>query len=161
MLAMVGQARLFTEHYDEEKQRLFYYNFSTEEALWDPPKTGYTKQNGTMVLSNGQEILKKDIPMGFDSADGQTWCVECEKEIATKFCNGCQEPFCDSCFSKIHKKGKRKKHTFTHLDKKAEEREKRRAEEAKRAEEKKQQQLEEVLEGWERHVDPDSGQPFW
>lgn len=114
-----------------------------------------------MVLSTGRQLSKKDIPMGFDSPDGKTWCVECEREIATKFCGQCEEPFCNNCFEKIHQKGKRKDHTFTLLDKAAQEEEKRIAAEAQRAEQDKQQQIEEVLEGWERHVDSESRQAFW
>ena len=100
MLMMVAQARIFTETYDDDAKKMFYYNFQTEEAVWEVPKTGYvpgdgvmkqqasmhqsesqrsrvpimydrtnnylnryTKQNGTMVLSNGRHLSKKDIPM--------------------------------------------------------------------------------------------------
>ena len=41
MLMMVAQARLFMENYDDDAQKMFYYNFATEEALWEVPKTGY------------------------------------------------------------------------------------------------------------------------
>ena len=37
---MVAQARLFVENYDDDAQKMFYYNFSTDESLWDIPKTG-------------------------------------------------------------------------------------------------------------------------
>lgn len=39
---------------------------------------------------------------GFDSPDGKTWCVECESKLATRFCNGCEEPFCDEFVPRSH-----------------------------------------------------------
>lgn len=37
-------------------------------------------------------------------------CIECEEATSTGVCNRCQDPLCDSCFEKLHRKGNRKQH---------------------------------------------------
>jgi hypothetical protein len=44
----------------------------------------------------------------------QVWCVECSK-IATSYCIGCQDSYCEECFVRIHEKGQRRKHEFNFL----------------------------------------------
>ena len=38
--------------------------------------------------------------------------MECEKEVATRWCVNCDDPYCENCFKQIHSKGKRAKHEW-------------------------------------------------
>eukprot|EP00941_MAST-03F_sp_MAST-3F-sp1_P002807 g2807.t1 len=53
---MVVDARAWVEYFDNDAGKLFYFNAQTEEALWEPPPTGYTRQDGRLVLYNGNDI---------------------------------------------------------------------------------------------------------
>ncbi|CAM9975501.1 unnamed protein product, partial [Hapterophycus canaliculatus] len=58
----ISDARLWTETWSEDAQMWFYHNATTgkrrqdREALWEPPSTGYTKNDGALVLASGQVI---------------------------------------------------------------------------------------------------------
>ena len=41
------------------------------------------------------------------------FCVECQDQPRTVFCEQCQDDFCKVCFESLHRRGKRQKHTFT------------------------------------------------
>lgn len=43
-------------------------------------------------------------------------CSECERLEATKKCRNCRDQFCTACFTKIHKKGHRRKHDWTFVN---------------------------------------------
>lgn len=39
-------------------------------------------------------------------------------QIALRWCTSCDDPFCDSCWSLIHLRGKRLRHAFCEIDRK-------------------------------------------
>ena len=48
-----------------------------------------------------------------DLKRGENWCAECNLVAATRKCDQCMDYFCDSCFEVLHKRGRRKAHTYT------------------------------------------------
>ena len=56
LLLLVGQAKLYTQYYDDSVGQMFYHNASTDESLWEPPASGYISKDGVYVLANGQEL---------------------------------------------------------------------------------------------------------
>ena len=67
----------------------------------------------TLLASTSLPSVHVTFAQGFDSPDGKTWCVECEEKLATKFCNGCKEPFCEE--SVLRKMYLLPSHEFTRI----------------------------------------------
>jgi hypothetical protein len=62
----VEAARQVVEYKDEDTQDWFYLNETTDETLWEPPRTGYTRNDGKLVLADGNII---DDPAKADDED--------------------------------------------------------------------------------------------
>ena len=43
---------------------------------------------------------------------GKIECAECEKQDATKWCVVCDDPFCNTCWEDLHRRGNRARHPF-------------------------------------------------
>ena len=79
--------------------------------MWEPPVTGYTKNDSKLVLKNGHVI---EDPMNKMSSSAT--CVNCETKKASLFCSQCDDSFCTKCYTLAHPKGgKREKHTFIRI----------------------------------------------
>ena len=107
-LPQVARAREYTEIWDEDSQGYFYYNTSTEAALWEPPSSGFTKADGKLVLRNGEVIPDPAV----DPAANAKRCIECTTEYASRYCHDCDDNYCDECWTKTHSAGKRALHSF-------------------------------------------------
>jgi hypothetical protein len=105
---MVERAREYVEIWDEESQGYFYYRAVDEQAIWEPPASGYTKADGKLVLRNGEVIPDPAV----DPAANAKKCIECETELAARYCVDCDDNYCDSCFDKTHNAGKRALHSW-------------------------------------------------
>ncbi len=44
------QSRNWAEYWDSDRNRYFYYNSQTEDAVWEPPSAGYIKADGKVEL---------------------------------------------------------------------------------------------------------------
>jgi hypothetical protein len=51
---MMDDARTWVETWSEDAMKWFYHNKATGEALWEPPRSGYTKGDGRLVLKSGK-----------------------------------------------------------------------------------------------------------
>lgn len=51
------------------------------------------------------------------AAQVRDFCVECEINMAIKRCRQCKDNFCNSCFDKTHKKGRRRLHGWFLIEK--------------------------------------------
>ena len=40
-------------------------------------------------------------------AEGQAHCVECDSSVATRVCDQCGDGYCERCFIRTHKRGKK------------------------------------------------------
>ena len=105
---MVERAREYMEIWDEDSQGYFYYRSLDEQAVWEPPSQGYTKADGKLVLRNGEVIPDPAV----DPAANAKKCIECETELAARYCVDCDDNYCDSCFDKTHNAGKRALHSW-------------------------------------------------
>ena len=105
---MVRLARMHQEMWDEDNETYFYYNESTQAAEWTPPATGYVKVDGKLVLRNGDVIPD---PADDPSANAKK-CVECEDELAARYCNDCDDAYCANCYDNTHAAGKRAYHSW-------------------------------------------------
>jgi hypothetical protein len=54
--------------------------------------------------------FKKAMPGLIKERTARSFCVECEQNVATKRCRQCKDRYCDSCYSKMHRKGARRAH---------------------------------------------------
>eukprot|EP00949_MAST-11_sp_MAST-11-sp1_P003793 g3793.t1 len=45
-------------------------------------------------------------------AEGQAHCVECDSSVATRVCDQCGDGYCERCFIRTHKRGKKALHTW-------------------------------------------------
>ena len=52
----------------------------------------------------------------FQFRSGSVFCVQCDDEIARRFCKDCDDKYCLPCFENVHRKGKRKNHIFEELN---------------------------------------------
>ncbi len=105
---MVERAREYIEIWDEDSQGYFYYRTADEQAIWEPPASGYTKADGKLVLRNGEVIPDPAV----DPAANAKKCIECETELAARYCVDCDDNYCDNCFDKTHNAGKRALHSW-------------------------------------------------
>ena len=105
---MVRLARMHQEMWDEDNETYFYYNETTQSAEWEPPPTGYVKVDGKLVLRNGDVIPDP----ADDPAANAKKCVECEEELAARYCNECDDAYCANCYDNTHAAGKRAYHTW-------------------------------------------------
>jgi hypothetical protein len=63
--------------------------------------------NTTLETSSLEEPLEKPVEVGF--------CIECEDQPASYYCEQCTDDFCQVCCASQHRKGTRKTHTFKTL----------------------------------------------
>ncbi len=64
----IEDARKVVEYRDDDTQAWFYLNEVTDETLWEPPRTGYTRNDGKLILADGNIIDDPDKPE--DEDDG-------------------------------------------------------------------------------------------
>jgi hypothetical protein len=116
------KARGWQEMWSEEEQKWFYLSTATGEALWVPPKEGYTKNDGCLVLETGlvvddpRNVATLDALAG-DEMDNAEWerrrrCSECAERVATRSCKECGDKFCTKCYKNTHSTGTRRNHTY-------------------------------------------------
>jgi hypothetical protein len=117
----VTAARMVQELWSEESNCWFYYNSTTGDALWEPPREGYTKSDGKLVIFTGAIIddprLKRLNIYGEEEEDedaaakaNQNICSECNTRFAIKNCQECSDQFCNICFRATHATGTRRNH---------------------------------------------------
>mmetsp|Transcript_36750 Transcript_36750/g.68371 ORF Transcript_36750/g.68371 Transcript_36750/m.68371 type:complete len:1025 (+) Transcript_36750:67-3141(+) len=109
----VTNAMAWKEMWAEDSSSWFYFNEQSEEALWEPPAGGYKKNDGQLVLANG-EIIDEPDPTGKKrrGAGEEHLCVECVKRVAIRACEECGDGFCTKCYRTTHANGSRKQHTW-------------------------------------------------
>ena len=117
----MGDARNIKEYWSDDNNCWYYYNESTGESTWEPPSTGYTKNDLQLVLANGQVIddptvfaAQEDGEMVVQLMDSKL-CSECTKRIAIRFCTQCGDKFCCPCYKEQHSSGSRLKHVWEPL----------------------------------------------
>ena len=109
---MVDQARMWAETFDEDSESWYFFQQETQEAAYEPPVQGYTKRDGLLVLQNGDVVEDPDVAARKKAEEDMEKCVECEENVATRFCKECEDPFCDACYDEIHSKGRLATHTW-------------------------------------------------
>eukprot|EP00730_Choanoeca_flexa_P015459 TRINITY_DN7102_c0_g1_i2.p1 TRINITY_DN7102_c0_g1~~TRINITY_DN7102_c0_g1_i2.p1 ORF type:complete len:925 (+),score=196.84 TRINITY_DN7102_c0_g1_i2:56-2830(+) len=75
-----------------------------------PPKTALQKLLDGEMDELSLEETKTEAEIT-DHSEGA--CIECEERAATRICDQCQDEYCDACFASLHRRGKRKEHTYT------------------------------------------------
>ncbi|OLY82804.1 hypothetical protein AYI68_g3063 [Smittium mucronatum] len=77
------------------------------------------KVNLKSILENkdsDSKLIQSAFDYGSDSEQDmeapEGFCVECKDQEIKMYCKGCDESYCDVCFSIIHRSGKRKLHEF-------------------------------------------------
>lgn len=56
----------------------------------------------------GDNTVKRDAALL--STDNAAYCVECEDQPSSLFCQQCADDYCDVCFQSLHRKGQRREH---------------------------------------------------
>lgn len=56
--------------------------------------------------------FKRNLPTLTKERQMRSFCVECEANVAVKRCRQCKDRYCESCFSKLHRKGFRRTHAW-------------------------------------------------
>lgn len=136
-------ARPCVESWDEDGQTKYFFNESTGEAAWEPPPSGYVRLDGMFVLNNGKIVpdpaierrRRQAIALGIDpdaddeaiaaaeaekfkedptKLDDEDICVECSA-LATKFCEECNDTYCDDCFATKHDDSRWANHIFRQM----------------------------------------------
>lgn len=112
-LMLLNDARMWKEGWSEEAEAWFYLNESTGEDLWEPPASGYTKHDGSLVLANGVIVEDPDVLEARELEKkkmAETLCCECDERAAIKFCRECGDKYCTPCYRNSHATGTRRKH---------------------------------------------------
>ena len=115
---MMADSRAWQETWSEESNSWFYYNAETDQAVWEPPSSGYCKADGKLVLATGKVIedpLKAMTEEEKEAKEKETKCSDCEKAEATRFCNECGDKYCTACYNQAHASGARAEHTFERI----------------------------------------------
>ncbi|CEL58591.1 UPF0652 protein [Rhizoctonia solani AG-1 IB] len=61
-------------------------------------------------LTNGDEKIAEDEIVEDDKGAEEGYCIECEDQPASVYCEACADDFCEVCFEAQHRKGTRKLH---------------------------------------------------
>lgn len=112
-LTLLADARAWKEGWSEEAEAWFYLNENTGEDLWEPPASGYTKVDGSLVLANGTIIEDPEVLEARaieKKKTAETLCCECDERAAIKFCRECGDKYCTPCYRNSHATGTRRKH---------------------------------------------------
>ncbi|CAM9281310.1 unnamed protein product [Chrysoparadoxa australica] len=115
-LARMADARQWQETWGEDEEKWFYLNQDTGEAIWEPPKTGYAKADGNLVLVTGEVVPDPLANMTEEErteALASTMCTECETKRACRHCEQCGDKYCTACFNRTHARAQRALHTWT------------------------------------------------
>ena len=109
--SMISSAKRWKEAWDDTSSCWYYYDVGTENTLWEPPSTGYTKSDTRLVLQNGKVI--DDLHIGVPEIVFEI-CTECSTSIATRHCDQCDDKYCTVCYNTVHPNGGRRAlHTYT------------------------------------------------
>ena len=108
--SMILNARRWKEAWNDQQGCWFYYDVETEATLWEPPRTGYAKSDSQLVLENGKVI---DDPLIGSPDIVHNICSECDRAVATRHCEQCEDCYCTTCFKTSHPQGGRRAlHTY-------------------------------------------------
>ena len=75
----------------------------------------YTSATRIQAMVRGVQsriLFKKNLQSLTRERQTRSFCVECEANVAVKRCRSCKDRYCESCFSKIHRKGARRTHLW-------------------------------------------------
>lgn len=117
----LDDARNVKEYWSEDSECWFYLNSTTGDAEWTPPASGYTKNDGWLVLANGamledpQDEAEEAAEEEDEEKRRMRYCVECSDRIAIRACNECGDRFCTKCYKNTHAIGSRRAHTWEHI----------------------------------------------
>uniref|UniRef100_A0A7S2NT19 WW domain-containing protein n=1 Tax=Leptocylindrus danicus TaxID=163516 RepID=A0A7S2NT19_9STRA len=110
---MVTNARRWQETWGEDVNCWYYYDTETEQTLWEPPASGYTKSDTRLVLQDGSVV---DDPWSEQAEIVHAKCDDCDEAIATRQCDQCGDKYCSACYTRAHPKGGRRElHTYVHI----------------------------------------------
>lgn len=110
---MVTNARRWQETWGEDINCWYYYDTETEQTLWEPPASGYTKSDTRLVLQDGSVV---DDPWSEQAEIVHAKCDDCDEAIATRQCDQCGDKYCTACYTRAHPKGGRRElHTYVHI----------------------------------------------
>ncbi|KAM6496124.1 Protein of unknown function (DUF2009) domain containing protein [Amanita muscaria] len=97
----------------ESKPILIGRDFSLENILGEnPDDVQHPKLNGVSATGWDEESTEK--------APAEGYCVECEDQPAHILCETCKDVYCEVCFAAQHRKGTRKRHATSPLEKRPE-----------------------------------------
>eukprot|EP00158_Paraphelidium_tribonemae_P006025 Partr_v1_DN27635_c2_g1_i1_m65344 putative Protein of unknown function (DUF2009) len=60
--------------------------------------------------SSDEEIAGKLADNSLSTSTSKDFCIECEDQPSSIFCQQCADDYCDVCFQAMHRKGKRRSH---------------------------------------------------
>ena len=84
-----------------------------KEKLNAVARAGAATQIQAMVRGEQSRVkFREKAPALRAERKKRSFCVECEANVATKKCRQCNDRYCDTCFTPIHKKGSRRKHNW-------------------------------------------------
>ena len=121
------------EYWDDENQAYYYFNTLTQEARWTRPgdEEGYgtggtITDYGTDNYDPNYQWEEEQYEGGYYDEQGEwvwtdetakaaalkNYCVECETAEASRWCDDCEDFYCDACYEMGHAKGSRQSHTW-------------------------------------------------
>ena len=110
----VSNSKKWQETWSEDAKVFYYLHCDTGETLWEPPVGGYTKDDGMLVLENGETIINP-IFLGMNKEEeynNNRICSECSDRIAIRKCEECGDKFCTICYKETHATGTRRNHAW-------------------------------------------------
>jgi hypothetical protein len=116
--SQMEDARQWQEVFDEANMSWFYRSRANGAEMPQPPRTGYTKTDGRLVLVTGKVV---DDPLSRLTEEEKEekrkgrLCVECEEKDASRLCKQCQDRYCTACYNKTHAGGRRAAHVYAQI----------------------------------------------
>ena len=90
---------LYCKYIDPDSQMPYWYNSRTKASFWKKPRLLGKLDCGIPILMPSDAEMY-DVP-----------CTVCITESAVFFCDECDDSMCGMCFTKVHRRGVRAKHT--------------------------------------------------
>jgi hypothetical protein len=87
-----------------------YIDPVTEKPYWHNPKSQQTVWVKPKILVEENIDVRLEVKLPFPDVEFANKCLNCSDRVLSKWCQQCDEMFCNKCCDELHHHGKKTKH---------------------------------------------------
>ena len=92
--------RIVVKYIDPVSQRPYWHNPQSNVTVWTKP----------LLLVEGECEVRRTVELPFPDVEFANACANCSDRVISRWCDKCDEMFCETCADEIHHAGKKKVH---------------------------------------------------